>query len=148
MLPERFFSVKIFAMEIHTFRLRPGDSLRKSIQKYAAENSFSAGLVLSVVGGLKEVNLRMPGATPTKQVVKTLKHDLEIVSIQGTVEKDDCHIHISVSGKTGKVYGGHLKEGVVRITAEVSLLELPDRKFLREFDPETGFNELVVKYLK
>jgi len=34
---------------------------------------------------------------------------------------------------------------IVGVTAEVSLLELPDKKFLREPDPETGFKELVIK---
>ena len=61
------------------------------------------------------------------------------------MSKDDCHIHICVSDKNGAVIGGHLKEGVAGVTAEVSLLELTDRKFLRKFDKETGFEELMVK---
>ena len=106
---------------------------------------FSAGIILSVVGALKSVKLRMAGAAPKKQVIKSFSGDFEIVSIEGTLSKDDCHIHISLSDKNGAVVGGHLKEGVVVVTAEVSLLELTDRKFLREFDKETGFEELVVK---
>ena len=70
---------------------------------------------------------------------------MEIVSVEGTLEQDNCHIHISVSDKTGKVTGGHLKEGIVRFTAEVALLELVDRKFLRKFDKTTGFDELVIE---
>ena len=132
-------------MKIHTFRLKPGALIRSEIQKYAKENDFSAGIILSVVGALQSVKLRMAGATPKKQIIKDISGDFEIVSIEGTLSKDDCHIHISLSDKNGAVVGGHLKEGVVVVTAEVSLLELTDRQFLREFDKETGFEELVVK---
>lgn len=119
--------------------------LRKEIEQFAAEHNFSAGLVLSAVGALKSAKLRMAGATKESKTIVDFEGDYEIVSIQGTIAKDDCHIHISVSDKSGKVVGGHLKEGIVGVTAEVSLLELPDKKFLREPDPETGFKELVIK---
>lgn len=132
-------------MKFHAFRLKTGANLRESIQKYARSNNFTAAIILSAVGGAKEVDLRMPGATPNKQTIKKLQGDFEIVSVQGTLSADDCHIHISVSDISGKVFGGHLKEAVVRVTAEVSILELPDRKFLRKLDKETGFKELVVK---
>ena len=132
-------------MKIHAFRLKSGSQLRNSIQKYAAQNNFSAGLILSVVGALKSVNLRMAGATPKKQVIREFKEDLEIVSVEGTLSKEDCHIHISLANKNGGVIGGHLKEGIVGVTAEVSLLELTDRQFLRKLDKDTGFEELVVK---
>src|SRR3989304_8913576 len=132
-------------MKIHIFRLKPNARLRESIQNFAIKNKFTAGLVLSVVGALKEAKLRMAGATPKKQKIKNLKGDYEIVSVEGTLSADDCHVHISISDKDGKVVGGHLKEGVVAFTAEVSLLELPDRKFLRKFDKETGFEELIVE---
>ena len=144
-LPALFPGGKLFPMKINTFRLKTGAKLRESIQDFAKDNKFTAGLVLSVVGSLKEAKLRMAGATPKKQVIKALKGDYEVVSVQGTLSADDCHIHISVSDKNGKVVGGHLKEGTVALTAEVSLLELTDRKFLREFDKETGFEELVVE---
>ena len=49
--------------------------MRADIQKYAKDNNFSAGIILSVVGALKSVELRMAGATPKKQVIKDLKGD-------------------------------------------------------------------------
>lgn len=87
----------------------------------------------------------MPGAKPDKQDIRDFEEDLEIVSVEGTLGSGDCHIHISVSRKDSSVIGGHLKEGIVRITAEVTLIELEDRKFNRELDSETGFKELSVK---
>ncbi|OGY26755.1 MAG: hypothetical protein A2Z11_02155 [Candidatus Woykebacteria bacterium RBG_16_43_9] len=133
-------------MKIRTFRLRPGSNLRSSIEKYVRENKFKAGIIISVIGGLKSIKLRMAGATPAKQIIRHFKENLEIVSAEGTISKDGGHIHISVANKKGTVVGGHLKEGVVAFTAEISLIELEDRRFLRQLDKETGFKELVIKY--
>lgn len=144
-MPTVIVGDRITLVKIHIFRLKPNTNLRGHLQTYARKNGFSAGLVLSIVGCLKEVNLRMAAATPTKQIVKTYNEDFEIVSTQGTLSANDCHIHISVSNKKGGVIGGHLKEGVVGTTTEVALLELTDRKFLRKFDKETGFEELIVE---
>lgn len=132
-------------MKIHTFRLKAGSKLRSGIQQYAKEKEISAGTILSIVGGTSLTNLRMPGAKPDKQDIKKFEGEFEIVSVQGTLSKKDCHIHISLGDKEGKVFGGHLKEAEVRVTAEVTILELTDRKFLRKLDKETGFEELVVK---
>ena len=70
----------------------------------------------------------------------------EIVSITGTVSKDDVHIHISVSDNTGKTIGGHLKNGtIVDTTCEVVIYELREYVFDREPDSITGYDELVIK---
>ena len=132
-------------MNIHTFRLKTGEKLKESLNNYSKKKNLSAAIILSVVGGAKEASIRMPGATPNKQTIKKIKGDFEVVSIEGTLSKHGCHIHISLSDKNGQVVGGHLKEMVVRVTAEVSLLSLNDRKFLRELDEETGFKEVSIK---
>ncbi len=132
-------------MKTHTFRLHPNQKLRESLINYCWKNDIKAATIVGCVGGLNQVSLRMPGAKPSEQDVRDFGEDLEIVSVEGTLGTGDCHIHVSVSKKDSTVIGGHLKEGVVRITAEVTLLEFDDRQFNRELDPETGFKELVVK---
>ena len=43
----------------------------------------------------------------------------------------------------GEPKGGHLKEGsLVRTTVEIVIGILPEWKFTREIDPETGYLEL------
>lgn len=70
----------------------------------------------------------------------------EIVSITGTLSTDGVHIHISVSDEEGNTIGGHLKDGcIINTTAEVCLLEFENIKFLREFDNNTGYKELIIK---
>lgn len=123
------------------FRLHPGQDLKKEILQFAKHNKISAGAVLTCVGSLERATVRMAGAKETK----TFQGDFEIVSLVGTIEKDDGHLHISFSDEKGNVYGGHLKDGaIIRTTAEIVLAELDGVCFSREFDKETGYNELVV----
>ena len=69
-----------------------------------------------------------------------------IVSLVGTTEIGSSHLHICISDKEGNVFGGHLKQGsLVGMTAEVAIGELEGLKFSRKLDPETGYDELVVK---
>lgn len=125
-----------------TKRLIPGQDLREGIEGLVKDNQIKAGVVLSIVGGIKEGYFRMPDG-------KTVKHfdkPLEIVSGTGTISQDNCHIHISVSDEEGNVVGGHLKPGcVVKETAEIVLLVFDDVVYKREPDKSTGYDELIVQ---
>lgn len=129
-----------------TTRLKTGQDLRGGIEKLAKENNITAGVLLSAVGGLANARLRMPGSRPGNQIVKEWEGPFEIVSGIGTISSDDCHIHISLSDKNGKVVGGHLRGGcIVKNTAEVVLLVFEGARYKRVFDPATGFEELFVE---
>lgn len=102
-------------------------------------------MLLSIVGVVEYANLRMAGATPEAQDVRRFEGPFEIVSGTGTISKDGCHIHISVSDKEGSVFGGHLKDGCpVAPTAEIVIGVFEDASFKRTFDSGTGFKELDV----
>jgi len=61
------------------------------------------------------------------------------------LSRDGSHLHLSVSDQRGKVTGGHLKEGaIVRTTVELVIAILPEWRFARIPDPETGSMELKV----
>ena len=124
-----------------TFRLKSGQFLKEEIEKRT--KNIKAGVLLSMVGALKNANLRMAGATFDNQVINNFKGPFEIVSGTGTISPDGCHIHISVSDKEGKVIGGHLKENcTVEITAEIVIGVFEDISYKRAYDKETGFKEL------
>lgn len=128
-------------MKTHAFRLYGGVDLKKSLEAYVQERYIGAGYVLTCVGGLSRAVLRMPGARD----YVTIDEDLEIISVQGTLSPEGCHLHVSVSNGSGQVVGGHLSDGcVVRLTTEVALAEDTNFSFVREFDGDTGFRELVV----
>ena len=129
-------------MKIHAFRLRPGQDLKKSIQDHAKKNKFSAGFVITCVGSLSVVCVRM--ANEKETTVLSDKH--EIVSLTGTLSETGCHLHIAVADRKGQTLGGHLMEGsLVFTTAELVLGQIQELEFSREIDPQTGFKELVVK---
>jgi len=128
-------------MKTYAFRLKTGQLLREEIDKAVSRHNIKAGVVLACVGHLTKAVLRMAD----DRIVKTLEGKFEIVSLTGTVESGNSHIHISISDEDGKTWGGHLKMGsVVGITAEIVIAELPELSFRREYDDTTGFEELVV----
>ena len=68
-----------------------------------------------------------------------------LLSLAGTLSPDGPHLHIAVSDADGRVTGGHMGPGcIVRTTAEVLVMLLPDFRFSREDDPATGYKELFV----
>jgi predicted DNA-binding protein with PD1-like motif len=126
----------------HAFRLVQGADLKRSIEELVRSRGIRAGYVLACVGSLSRAVLRMPGAKD----FLTLEQDFEIVSIEGTLSPDGCHIHAAISDRAGHVIGGHVSDGcIVRTTAEVVLAEDLSFDFSREHDEGTGFKELVVR---
>lgn len=121
-------------------RLKNGEDLKKAIENYSIKNKVS-GVILCCVGCLNALNIRLADGKDTlKKIGK-----FEIVSMTGTLSKDGVHIHISVADEIGNTLGGHLKNGcIVNTTAEICILILDNYEFKREFDRETGYDELVI----
>lgn len=127
-------------MTTHSFRLKPNQDLKSSIENYVIEKNIKAGVILSAVGSLKKATISLADET-----VKNFEGPFEIVSLIGTLSPDGCHLHISISDKNGVVLGGHLKENcTIHTTAEIVLAEISDKVFKREYDENTGFKELVI----
>ena len=130
-------------MIIHAFRLKPGDDLKNEIDAYVKKKNIKAGVILSAVGNIGKARIRLANENIIKEFDD--QWGFEIVSVTGTISTVKNHIHISFSDENGITFGGHLKEGcIIRITAEIVLVEISDIRFSREFDRETGFEELVI----
>ena len=124
-----------------TRRLLPGQDVRKEIEKLILENQIWAAIILSLVGSLTKLTLRMADG----KTMKSWRKNFEIVSATGILSKDDCHVHISASDKSGKTIGGHLKQGcIVGTTAELVVLVFDNIKYKRIPDPKTGYKELKI----
>ncbi len=128
-------------MKNYAFRLNPGKEIKTEIKQFVIDKNINAGIILSCVGSLNFLEIRLADGKSTK----TLNEDLEIISLQGTLGKDKCHIHISASDNKGNVYGGHLKKAIINTTAEIVITNLDNYTFSREFDEQTGFKELIIK---
>ena len=130
----------------HVIRLKPGDDLFNSIKEYINEKKIKAGFIMSCVGSLQEINIRLANAD--KFLVK--KEHFEIVSLVGCVSCNNrFHLHISISDSEGNTKGGHLKDkNIVYTTAEVVIGELPELSFSEVNNPGEDWPELQIEQNK
>lgn len=128
--------------EIYAFRCSPGQDLMGEIQSVVQRLKIEAGWIITCVGSLTDIHLRFAnGTTGTKRT-----GHFEIVSLAGTVGRQGCHLHMSVSNELGEVMGGHvLMENWIYTTAEIVIGYNRNLVFLREKDEKTGWKELVIK---
>ena len=128
------------AMTCHCVRLHRGDDLLLSIRELAKQKNIAAGVVLSAVGCISEGRVRdASGVT-----VREIPDHCEIVSLNGTVSAQRCHLHIALSRVDLSTIGGHLCVGcIVNTTCELVIAELPGVSYGVENNPETGYDELI-----
>ncbi|WPY00591.1 Putative DNA-binding protein [Candidatus Trichorickettsia mobilis] len=129
-------------LDVHVLRLLPGKDLKKEIASFVIANDIKAGCILTAVGSLKSVNIRFAG----KKDGNKTSGKYEIVSLVGTLDKSgDMHLHISVSDENGQVSGGHLlEENIIRTTGEIIIGSITGVVFIRQFEPLSGYDELVI----
>ena len=131
--------------KIHVFRIKPGQELLKEITSYCQKYEVYSGIVMGIIGSVKEAQLNFLKALPGKYDSVDYNGPLEIVCAQGSIAlKDDIpiiHIHIQLSGDD-ICSGGHLAKASVFSTAEVTIGEL-DYQLRRQTDSYTGPNELL-----
>ena len=129
-------------MKLFALRLRPHQDLKKELIKFTKENKIQSGFIITCVGSLRRAKLRMSD----ESIIKDYENRFEINSLSGTLCDDDVHLHISISDENGNEIGGHVKEGcIIYVTAEIIIGEAEGMTFSREFDKETGFNELKIR---
>lgn len=123
-------------------RLHRGDDLFKSIQALAREQHIGAGVVLSAVGCISKGVVRDASGVTLRRI----DEPCEIVSLNGTVSEVRCHLHIALSKEDLSTVGGHLVEGcIVNTTCELVLGILDGWHIDKEFDAETGYDELIFR---
>ena len=127
-------------VKYHIIRLHPKEDLKLSIERYVEKNNILAGSILTCVGSLAKISLRLPDLSKLEE-----DGSYEIVSLVGNVGVNRTHLHLSVGNKEGSCYGGHLLENnYVYTTAEIIIIEFCELKFIGEEDKETGFKELKI----
>ena len=127
-------------LKCHCVRLHRGDDLMLSIKALCKEKNIAAGVVLSAVGCISQGRVRdASGVT-----IREIPDHCEIVSLDGTVSAQRCHLHISLSREDLSTIGGHLCPGcIINTTCELVIAELPGVRFGVEEDPETGYDEIL-----
>jgi predicted DNA-binding protein with PD1-like motif len=127
-------------MVCHCIRLKRGEDLMESIKVLCREKKIKAGVVLSGVGCILKGRIRDASGVNIREITD----HCEIVSLNGTVSAQRCHIHIALSKEDLSTIGGHLCPGcIVNTTCELVLMELPGIAYGVEADKDTGYNELI-----
>lgn len=129
-------------MVCHCIRLKRGEDLLLSIKQLCEVMNIRAGVVLSGVGCILRGKVRdASGVT-----IREISDHCEIVSLNGTVSAERCHVHIALSKEDMSTIGGHLCPGcIVNTTCELVIMELPGICYGVEEDPETGYDELIFR---
>ena len=121
-------------------RLKRGEDLMESIKTLCREKNIRAGVVLSGVGCILRGRVRDASGVN----IRDISDHCEIVSLNGTVSAQRCHIHIALSKEDLSTVGGHLCAGcIINTTCELVIAELPGIDYGVEADPETGYDELI-----
>ena len=127
---------------VHALRLHPGQDVKAAIQEYAVSHEIEAGYVITAVGSVRSLRLRLAD----RQEATTFEGFHEVVSLVGTFSRHGAHLHMSASDREGLTRGGHLVEGNrVYTTLELVLGEIQGVRFRRQHDPETGWPELHIE---
>ena len=109
------------------FKLETGRDLLNSLQEMAKKEN-KAGYILSVVGNLSKARVQCPG----KKQSSLIKNTLEIISHNGTIDPNRCHLHISFSDGNCNVWAGHLKEGTIILKAADMLIGFLDENLIKK----------------
>lgn len=124
----------------HSVRLHRGDDLMDSIKELCRKKHIGAGVVLSAVGCISRGRVRDASGVTIREITD----HCEIVSLNGTVSENRCHLHIALSREDLSTIGGHLCVGcIINTTCELVIAELPKVRIDVEEDPETGYDELI-----
>ena len=99
-------------------------------------------MILSGVGCISRGRIRdASGVT-----IRSIEEHCEIVSLNGTVSAQRCHVHIALSKEDLSTIGGHLCTGcIVNTTCELVIAGLPGIRYEMEQDEETGYDELIFR---
>ncbi|MCR5888636.1 DNA-binding protein [Hymenobacter sp. J193] len=89
-------------LRTYALRLRPGDDLRRELQRFVEQHQLRAAAVLTCVGSLTEVSLRLANQSGPS----TYHGHFEIVSLVGTLALSGSHLHLAVADSTGRMLGG------------------------------------------
>lgn len=128
-------------MKTHIKRLLPKQDIKQCLIQILDEYQLPAAVIVSAVGSVESYTLRVSDGVS----MISKDENREIVSMSGILTKDGIHVHLSLSGQDGSVIGGHLMEGCrVKTTLELAILSL-DQDVSRNYDPITGYRELVTK---
>jgi hypothetical protein len=128
-------------------RLDVGEDLVSELQKFFTLRRIPSS-TFTAIGAANEIILSFYDLTKKQYLDKTIKEELEIVSLNGNSawmkNKVVLHLHGVFARKDYSTLGGHIKKLVISATGEV-VINVNKQVLYRAYDSQTGLNLLSDK---
>lgn len=122
--------------------LKRGDEILDSLSSYINDNCLNSAWITGI-GALSEARLALYDLETKEYHHKDLAGPLELINLNGNVGKYKneiaLHLHVTLSDKNMKAFGGHLLMAKVAATCEIKISPLAT-PILRKHDSEIGLN--------
>lgn len=123
-------------------RLDRGEEICETLKKFCGQQKIKAGSVRGI-GAVNKIVLGLFDPQTKKYHSQEFAGNYEITPLEGNVStlKNEVylHLHINLSDKKHRSFGGHLNSAMVSATAEI-IIEKASGKIERGFSPEIGLN--------
>ena len=109
--------------------LAPGEEAKSAIVDFARRNNLKAASFVAL-GAFERAKLGYFDWQKKEYLPIPVDEQVEVISLIGDIAENDknesdLHAHAVLGRRDGSTRGGHLMEGVVRPTLEVTLTETP-----------------------
>src|SRR5690606_4470388 len=119
-----------------------GEKLVESLTAFVAEHRIPSGQVTGV-GALTRCRLGFYHCDARKYDERRFEDEYELLSLVGNVswlgDQPVVHVHVTLGDTEFRVFGGHLFEAEVAVTAEVQILVF-DERVERAWNEAIGLN--------
>lgn len=125
-------------------RLFPGEEVAASLLQLAESKNLPSA-ALSGIGGVDEIEIGYFDLKKNEYLHKTIREELEMVSLLGNLSYIDgkpfYHLHGTFGTRSFQTISGHVFRAVISITAEIHL-KVFSEKITRSFGPQFQINLL------
>ena len=109
--------------------LSPGEEAKKTIVNFAKQNDLKAASLVAL-GAFENAQLGYFDWQAKKYQPISVDEQVEVLTLVGDIAENekgeaDLHAHAVLGRRDGSTRGGHLMQGIVRPTLEVTLSETP-----------------------
>lgn len=124
--------------------LKKGEEINAAIA-HCADSAKLNGATISGIGALKDPTLNYYNLKTKQYQDKKFHGVYELISLTGNITQNkgahEPHMHVALSNDRFHVFGGHLGEAVIGVTAEITITPLRG-KVIKQVDNDTGL-ELI-----
>lgn len=128
-------------------RLDAGEKIVEALTALCERDEIGGGY-FGGIGSAGEAEIGWFDEAARTYVWTTIPGPSEIVSLTGNITRVEgrpfVHAHIALAGKDSAVKGGHLKEAVVAVTCEITLVRFRD-DIARKKDEASGFLKIALE---